>query len=36
MSAYFWTYIKTVQQTITVQDFAFKTDSSLFNFFAKQ
>jgi len=32
MSAYFWTYIKTVQQTITVQDFAFKTDSSLFNF----
>jgi len=30
--AWFWTYVKTVQQTVTVQDFTFKTDSSFFIF----
>ena len=29
-----YSYVKIVQQTITVQDFTFKTDSSFFNFFS--
>jgi len=31
--AQFWTYVKIVKQTIAVQDFTFKTDSSFFQFF---
>jgi len=33
--AQFWTYVKIVKQTIAVQDFTFKTDSSFFNFLAE-